>query len=124
MAGKRIKKTGYRVWTPDLPGSEKPNITRYNKFLFSKWKLDKDSIIIGHSSGALATLGFLQEAQESLVIDRAFLVAGFVGNLDWDALNDIASYKPDWVKVKKRRENIFFFILTMTLMCRLRKGNF
>ena len=102
VAGKRIKKTGYRVWTPDLPGSEKPNITRYNKFLFPKWKLDKDSIIIGHSSGALATLGFLQEAQESLVIDRAFLVAGFVGNLDWDALDEIASYKPDWVKVKKR----------------------
>ena len=72
-----LEQHGYHVWAPDLPGSEKPNLKRYNKFIFSKWKFDKDSVIVGHSSGAVATLGILQSLPKGHTIDKALLVAGF-----------------------------------------------
>ena len=55
-----LEARGYKVWVPDLPLSEKPNIGRYNQYIFENWQLNKDSIVIGHSSGAVAALGLLQ----------------------------------------------------------------
>lgn len=102
---RELERESYRVWIPDLPGADKPNIVRYNDFIFPKWKFDGDSIIIGHSSGAVAALGLLQELPENIVISKAFLVAGFIGNLDWDALNDLARFKLQWQKIKTKAKN-------------------
>lgn len=96
----------YHVWTPDLPQSDKPNIQRYNKFIFPKWKFNKESILIGHSSGAVAILGILQDLPEDTVIDKALLVAGFTDNLNWDALDDLFIKQFDWDKIKKNAKKI------------------
>src|SRR5258708_27654173 len=55
-----LEKKGYIVWCPDLPHAEKPSVRRYSKFIFGNkdWKFDKDSVFIGHSSGAVAVLLF------------------------------------------------------------------
>ncbi|MBP9820311.1 hypothetical protein KBC79_06290 [Candidatus Woesebacteria bacterium] len=39
---------GYEVWTPDLPGADKPNIQRYNDYIFSNkdWKFDAETITL------------------------------------------------------------------------------
>lgn len=97
-----LEKDGYKVWVPDLPHADKPNIERYNDFVFPKWKFDKDSIIIGHSSGAVAILGLLQEMPEPISIDRAFLVAGFFGDLGWEPLREIGKFNFNWKKIKQR----------------------
>lgn len=99
---RELERESYKVWVPNLPRSEKPNILRYNDFIFPKWKFDSNSIIVGHSSGAVAALGLLQELPDNIVINKAFLVAGFIGNLDWDALDELAQFTLDWQKIKTK----------------------
>lgn len=58
---KELQQLDYKTWVPQLPQADFPNIKRYNQFLFnSDWEFDEESILIGHSSGAVATLGLLQ----------------------------------------------------------------
>ncbi len=104
-----LEKIGYKVWVPDLPHADKPNIRRYNDFIFSKWKLDKDSIIIGHSSGAVAILGILQELSDSIIINKAVLVAGFLDDLGWEPLNELFLIPFDWQKIKKQAKKFILF---------------
>ena len=33
---KELENRNYRVWAPNLPGAETPNIERYNQFIFSQ----------------------------------------------------------------------------------------
>lgn len=106
---RELKGRGYRVWNPDLPGANKPNIQRYNEFILPRWKFDKDSIIIGHSSGAVAILGILQNLQKNVVIKRALLVAGFTDNLQWDALDDLFLVPFDWKRIKKKAKDVVLF---------------
>ena len=47
---KELNQNGYKVWVPDLPQADKPNIDRNNAFIFANWKFDNDSIICYHSS--------------------------------------------------------------------------
>lgn len=105
---KELKKKGYRVWTPDLPRAEKPNLRRYNDFLFPKWHFDKNSIIVGHSSGAVAILGILQELPDNAVINRAILVAGFLDDLGWESLKELFLIRFNWKKIKKHANKIIF----------------
>lgn len=100
--GKELEKEGYKVWIPDLPHSEKPNIQRYNEFILSNkdWIFDEDSIIIGHSSGAVAILGLLQALPKDVVIRKAYLVAAFTDDLGWDSLTELFLSPFDYQVIK------------------------
>ncbi len=75
-----LEKKGFKVWSPDLPNSDVPNQTDWLNVIFSQknWKFDKDSIIIGHSSGATLILRILEKLPDKVKIDKSILVAGFV----------------------------------------------
>ena len=94
---KELKKLDYRVWTPDLPGSDHPDITSYNHFLLNhrvqagdwamSWSFDGESILIGHSSGAVEILGLLNDpAFPNISVSACFLVGAFIGDLGWESL--------------------------------------
>ena len=56
-----LQKIGYEVWLPQMPDSHLPNADRYNKLLLSHdFNFNSESILIGHSSGAVAILHLLQ----------------------------------------------------------------
>jgi uncharacterized protein len=101
---------GYRVWVPDLPHAEKPSIRRYNKFIFenNEWQFNDESVLIGHSSGAVAILGILQNLPDDVVIDTCILVGAFKDNLDWDALDDLFLDPFDFKKIKNHAKRIIF----------------
>lgn len=91
-----------------MPGSNRPNIDRYNEFIFKNWAFDKDSTIAGHSSGAVAILGILENLPEGIVIDKAILVAGFTNDLEWDSLKELFVKPFNWGKIKKHVKQFVF----------------
>lgn len=91
---------GIKAWVPKLPLAERPNINRYKQYIFENWQFNKDSIIIGHSSGAVAALGILQYLPVGLRIDKAILVAPFKDNLGRDDLRELFTRPLDFEKIK------------------------
>lgn len=106
---KKLIAKGYKIWVPDLPRADKPNVRRYNDYIFSKWQFDKDSILVGHSSGAVAILGVLQELPENTVIEKSILVAGFVDDLGWEPLNELFLIPFQWDKIKKHSKKFILY---------------
>lgn len=106
-----LEKNGWKVWVPDLPGANKPNIKKYNEFLFANkdWEFNQESVLVGHSSGAVAMLGLLQSLPKGRKVGTCYLVGSFRNNLDWDALDDLflEPFDFDLIKTKARK---FVFI--------------
>ncbi len=105
-----LEKRQWKVRLPDLPKAEEPNIKRYNKFIFksSDWRFNKDSIIVGHSSGAVAILGLLEELPEEVQVDSCYLVGAFKDDLGWDSLKSLFETPFDFEKIKAKAKNFVF----------------
>lgn len=100
---------GYVVWVPDLPQADRPNIDRYNAFIFDQWQFDDDLIVVGHSSGAVAILGVLQALPKDVVVKKAVMVAGFTDDLDWKPLRNLFVTPFDWNLIKQHAKHIVLF---------------
>lgn len=103
-----LEDAGWKVWVPDLPRADKPNRERYNTFLLlnKEFPLDEETVMIGHSSGAVAILGFLQELPDNVVIKRAILVSAFKNDLGWDSLKELFAKPLDFEAIKKHVHEI------------------
>jgi uncharacterized protein len=101
-----LENIGYNVWVPDLPQADKPSIRRYNEFLLSKeFDFNEETIIIGHSAGAVAILGLLHELPNTVSINKAILVGAFRNDLGWESLNEL--FVPlDFKKIKQKAKQI------------------
>jgi len=99
---KELEKRGYTVWVPDLPKANRPNIKRYNEFILKNrnWQPNEETILIGHSSGAVAVLGLIQALPANVFIKKAILVAPFTNDLGWDSLKDLFEPPLDYAKIK------------------------
>lgn len=106
----QLETAGYVVWVPDLPGADKPNLKRYNKFVFTNhdFSITDDTIIIGHSSGAMAALGLLEALPENFKVKVCYLVGAFKNDLGWEALKDIFAKPFDFANIKQKSEAIYF----------------
>jgi predicted alpha/beta hydrolase family esterase len=100
---KELRILGYEVWVPDLPDADKPDIEKYRNVV-KDFNFNKETIIIGHSSGATAILGILNKLKETEKIKLAVLVSGFLEDKGWGCEN-IISNDLDWNKINKQAEN-------------------
>ncbi|MFS8117879.1 MAG: RBBP9/YdeN family alpha/beta hydrolase [Microcoleus sp.] len=93
---------GHQVWLPQLPNADTPSTERYNKFLLSNsdFIIDEDTIIIGHSSGAVEILNLLQHLPDSRTIRTAVLVSAFKDDLGWDTLKGLFVEPLDFETIK------------------------
>jgi predicted alpha/beta hydrolase family esterase len=109
LKGKLIGK-GHEVWLPQLPNSDKPNTKSYTEFLLANTKFvyDKDTVLIGHSSGAVEILNLLQHLPEESVIKAAILVSAFKDNLNWDSLSGLFIEPLDFETIKKHCPSFTF----------------
>lgn len=104
-----LEEKGWKVWVPDLPQADRPSVDRYNRFIFgSDWKFDTDSVVIGHSSGAVAILGLLEALPDDIIIDTAVLVGSFKDNLGEDQLSDLFMKPFDFEKIKSKSKRFIF----------------
>ena len=116
---KRLYTLGYEVWVPDLPQADHPNIQRYNEHLLTGYirtghsatglDYNKDTIIIGHSSGAVEILGLLNDPKfPKLTVKACFLIGAFKGDLGWESLKGMnADFNYELIKSKSSK---FIFI--------------
>jgi uncharacterized protein len=103
-----LEKKGWKVWVPNLPNPEKPNILKSIEYLLGNWEFDKDSVVIGHSAGAVTALGLLQHLPEEVVIAQAIFVSAFRNDLGWEELTDLFLDPFDFEKIKRHaKERIF-----------------
>lgn len=104
-----LEKQDYSVWLPQLPHADTPSVCSYNPFLESGWTYDNDTVMVGHSSGAVAILNLLNKMPENFHIKKAILVGAFKDDLGREALKDLFTYEWDFQRIKSRA-NEFVFI--------------
>lgn len=97
-----LEKLGYEVWVPDLPGADRPNVERYNRFLLgSGWDFS-DNLVIGHSAGAVEILALLEALPEDTSVNTAIMVAVFKSDLGWESLSDLRDLHFNYEKIKQK----------------------
>ena len=109
---------GYKVYVPQLPSTDRPNLNVTYEFLQKTSSFDKETILIGHSSRASLSLGILQLLPKDIVIKRTILVAGFI---DPNLTPELHKYIPrsdyahlfpkmwDWDKIRKSSKDFIIF---------------
>ena len=106
----QLEQDGYKVWLPQLPNSDKPNAETYNKLLLSNLDFDfnEETIIVGHSSGAVESLSLLQHLPDNTKVKEVFLVSAFKDDLGWDALTGLFTEPFDFEKIKTKAGKFVF----------------
>lgn len=97
---KELEKRDYEVWLPQLPDAHEPNAKKWTQFLVNSRRDFTDSLLIGHSAGAVEILQFLQHLPEELKVKTAVLVGVF---------SQVLAEEPDWKQLKGLFEEPFDF---------------
>lgn len=96
---------GVQCYVPQFPTPEGQSLENWLKvFAAQAGPLDKESLLIGHSVGAVFALRLLERLEHA--IGAAVLVAGFTGKLnlpEYDALNSsFVESRFDWSRIRQR----------------------
>jgi|SRR3989344_3098703 len=111
---KELEEKGFKVWVPNLPHADYPDISEWVDFIFSSknWEFNKESLIIGHSAGATLILGLLQNLPSNKVISKAILVAGCVSigkSKEKNRVKQGLLKSPfNWNKIKQSAQKFYF----------------
>jgi len=97
---KELEEVGVETIVPQLTDSAHPNM---NEWLTeaSTFKTGSDTILIGHSLGAVFILRMLERGHKAKAV---YLVAPFLHDLGWDVLEKSLFFADtfDWYKIKKQ----------------------
>ena len=106
-----LEKNSFKVWVPDLPNNNFPSISRWNKHIFNNkdWHFNQDSILVGHSAGAIEILGLLQALPKDIKVDSCFLVGSFKNDLGWEQLKDLFIKPFDFELIKPKANKFILF---------------
>ena len=100
--------SGYSVWLPQLPDSATPNTKVYNDFLFGNrdFQFNQDTMLVGHSSGAVEILSLLQHLPDGIKVGDVYLVSAFRDGLNWDALEGLFIEPYDYKLIQSKARSI------------------
>lgn len=105
---KTLINDGYKAWLPQLPQSATPNTKTYNEFLLSNtdFIFNDETILVGHSSGAVEILSLLQNLPDGVKVGDVYLVSAFKDSLGWDALDGLFTEQYDYGRIKTKARSI------------------
>jgi len=106
---KELQDRGYEVWLPVLPHAEQPSLREWADYVHehAPFQLDEQTLIIGHSSGAILALIAAQESSVSL--SGVVAVSVFHDNsLNWDANSRLFDIPYDFEAIKRNAPKLLF----------------
>jgi predicted alpha/beta hydrolase family esterase len=105
----QLKDQGYDVWLPQLPDAVLPDAKKYNRLLLNhNFDFNSETILVGHSSGAVEILNLLQELPDGVKINAAFLIGAFKGPLGKESRSALFPKPFDFSKLKSRCAKFIF----------------
>lgn len=103
---KELENLSYRVWLPQLPGIDSPDLKVILPFVLKNGKFNKDTVIVAHSAGCPLTLAVLEKLKSK--VKQAILVAGYWRKLPPPSANKMLQTTYNWKKIKRNVGNISF----------------
>lgn len=96
-----LEKMGYEVWAPELPtmSTKSPDMEAMLAFVLQKNFVDKDTIVIGHSLGAVLAL----RLAERIAFKKGIMLAVWDFN---DLTPEHASFWPNMIDHSKIKANV------------------
>lgn len=104
----KLEEKDFKVFLPQFPTGDKQNLENWLNTLESMKKDLEGSIMIGHSLGVPFIINVLNQWDEK--IQAAFLVAGFVGELEAEDEPNLADFSErdfNWEKIKLNCERFY-----------------
>ncbi|HWZ65840.1 MAG TPA: alpha/beta fold hydrolase [Patescibacteria group bacterium] len=104
-----LENRGLVVWLPQLPNPEQPSLRAEADFVHANcpFPINKDTLIIGHSSGAILALILAQENKSK--IGGIVAVSVFHDNsLKWDANNSLFDVAFAWEAIRQNSTKLLF----------------
>ncbi|MDD4901246.1 MAG: alpha/beta fold hydrolase [Patescibacteria group bacterium] len=99
----KLEQDGHTIYCPDLPNTNQPNIEEQVAFVLKNTKIDKNTILVGHSLGGVVIYKLLEKANKKVA--KVFLVDPVVTPNFPDKSRPMVeksnNWKFNWAKIKK-----------------------
>lgn len=104
-----LEKRGFQVWLPQLPHAEQPSLREWRQFIQEDcpFAINEDTLIVGHSSGAILALIIAQNNMEKVgaIVD----VSVFHDNsLQWEPNDKLFDVQFDWDAIRQGINELLF----------------
>jgi predicted alpha/beta hydrolase family esterase len=105
----QLEEQGVQVWLPQLPHAEQPSLREWADFVQKNcpFPIDDDTLIVGHSSGAILALILAQQNEGS--IGAVVAVSVFHDNsLQWDPNSRLFDVNFEWSLIVRNARRLLF----------------
>ena len=106
---RELKSKGFQVWLPQLPHAEWPSLHEWINFVHRDcpFAINSETLIVGHSSGAILSLIIAQQNPEP--IGGMVAVSVFHDNsLEWEPNNKFFDVSFDWGAIQENTQKLLF----------------
>lgn len=124
----KLEEQGFEVWVPLLPDNHTPNRQIYNDFLLGSGHDFTNSIVVGHSSGAVEVLNLLMDERCPRIRLGVMVSAwdhGTPTDMDYEQFKDL--FPPggfDFELIKQKADNLAFLHSADDPYCPLAQAEF
>lgn len=104
-----LESKGLEVWLPNLPRAEQPSLKEWATFVLANcpFVIDQNTLIIGHSSGAILALILAQ--QNPTPVSAVVAISAFHDNsLNWEPNNRLFDKEFNWHDIRKNASKLLF----------------
>ncbi|MDD5133313.1 MAG: DUF1749 domain-containing protein [Candidatus Nanoarchaeia archaeon] len=93
---KELESKNYKVFIPEMPNTEEPEIKEWVSYLKKLVKPDNETYFVGHSIGCQTIMRYLESLPEKIKVGKCIFVAGWF-NLNSLSEEEIETAKP-WLE--------------------------